>query len=281
MEPMQAGKQTVPVSPGQFIAWLLWLTVATISLFIAGRAIAGSFERSPSAFFALSATLLALAATLSAWWLDAQSPRQREPRSLLATGAFSVLLPIGLGLCLAGPATPATLAVLLLLALTGLVGVGAVTWRLAGPVLSVAGAVEPAAVSSAEFESEPLPVEPEETPIDDWAEETPLDDESVQQQLTRRRLPDGLDVVEAVMRVRFAAGQKHVVLHMPLWPPLAPPMEVECEPLSDHDVRIEATLVRQYGSRIEVTRTGSLDEAEDVTIGVLASGKAVPGEQAA
>ncbi|QDU41445.1 hypothetical protein Mal4_58130 [Maioricimonas rarisocia] len=287
----QARKLSLPIPVGQAVAWVLWLMVAVISLFIAGRAIAGTFERSPSAFLALSLTLLGMSATLTGWWLDSLHESRRDVRTVFLTGAASVLLPVGTGLCVAGAASSATLAILLLLCLGGLTGVGAATWKVAADDAAIPQNVAAAASVPIEtplepetdvesFETEPAadgPAFPEgRTEPDDL-----LTDEHVQQQVIRRQMPDGQDLVEAILRARFQPGQKQCILHVPLWPPLGPPVDVECEPLSDHEVRIEATLVRQYGCRIEVTRTGPRDAAETVSIGVLASGQVVPEQRAA
>ncbi|MFG0332762.1 MAG: hypothetical protein ACF8TS_05300 [Maioricimonas sp. JB049] len=292
MKTSHARMLSLPIPVGQAIAWILWLMVAVISLFIAGRAIAGAFERSPSVLLALSLTALGMAATLTGWWLDSLHETRRDARTVFLTGAASVLIPIGIGLCVAGAASAATLAAFLLLCLGGLAGVGIATWKVAGDE-----AVTRHNVASASGMPIATPLEahgetasPGAGPAREDAhadsshqpdEEDPLDDEHVHQQVIRRRLPDGQDVVEAILRARFEPGQKQSILHVPLWPPLGPPVEVECEPLSDHEVRIEATLVRQYGCRIEVNRTGCRDEAETVSVGVLASGQVLSEQQAA
>ncbi len=92
------------------------------------------------------------------------------------------------------------------------------------------------------------------------------DDEStdghVTQRMTRQTLPDGVEEIEGSVRVLFAVGQRTVSVHVPFAPPFAVTPQVECELVSDEDVRWKVSVVYPYGIRIELKRSASDADAE-------------------
>lgn len=80
---------------------------------------------------------------------------------------------------------------------------------------------------------------------------------------------DGSELIEGVMAVRFEKGQKRANLHVPFSPPLAGVPEVECECLSDEQVRLKVPVRQSYGIRIEARRS-STDEPLDAELSFAA-----------
>ena len=87
-------------------------------------------------------------------------------------------------------------------------------------------------------------------------------DALVTQRMTRQTLPDGVEEIEGSVRVQFAAGQRIVSVHVPFSPPFAVAPQVECELVSDEEVRSKVSVVYPYGIRIELKRSRSDSEAE-------------------
>jgi len=87
-------------------------------------------------------------------------------------------------------------------------------------------------------------------------------DALVTQRMTRQTLPDGVEEIEGSVRVLFAAGQRIVSVHVPFSPPFAVAPQVECELVSDEEVRSKVSVVYPYGIRIELKRSRSDAEAE-------------------
>ena len=80
----------------------------------------------------------------------------------------------------------------------------------------------------------------------------------------------GRDLLRDRITVRFTAGQKTAVVHLPFTPPLESIPEIECEPSDDADVRLRTAAVQTYGARIEVRRTEPVETAANVEIAYAA-----------
>lgn len=91
------------------------------------------------------------------------------------------------------------------------------------------------------------------------------------QQWMSRSRQDGYDVVEGEVQIDFEAGQRLVALHLPFSPPLAATPEFECEGLDEIELSFRTTARHTYGVRVEVSRSGALDEAITARIGWAAS----------
>jgi hypothetical protein len=94
-----------------------------------------------------------------------------------------------------------------------------------------------------------------------------FEDGAVTQRIVRRRTSGG-DIVEALLRVAFQPGEREIALHIPLWPAMATTPTVDCEPLDDSAVETRVTVVQTYGVRIEVRRSGPINAAAVVPLGV-------------
>lgn len=87
-----------------------------------------------------------------------------------------------------------------------------------------------------------------------------------------RSASDGYDAIEGAFRMGFAPGQRQVAIHQPFTPALASAPEIECEAIDgDAEVRIRVTSAEAYGMRIEVIRSGDLDQRQSVQLGYVAS----------
>ncbi len=104
-------------------------------------------------------------------------------------------------------------------------------------------------------------------------------DETVDQQFTRRRAPDGEEVIEGFVRVRFAAGQRTAEAHIAFCPPLEHRPRVEFEAESGPAARIELGQVLPLGARLDVklAQAAAQETAIVVRFTATAESKAVVG----
>jgi len=91
------------------------------------------------------------------------------------------------------------------------------------------------------------------------------------QQLTRTRQSDGTEVIEGMLRVEFAAGQKQAAAHVALTPSMDSLPDIECEPLNGEGIEASVDAVYPHGFRVEVRRVGTADSSETVDIGFQGS----------
>jgi len=99
-------------------------------------------------------------------------------------------------------------------------------------------------------------------------------DQSIVQWMTRRRLPDGGEVVEGAVRIDLDPAEKVGVAHLSFVPPLACDPKAECHLLCDFGGRVRITAAKSYGLRIEARQSGELTLA--TTINVAFSAQAPP-----
>ncbi|TWT39249.1 hypothetical protein [Blastopirellula retiformator] len=88
---------------------------------------------------------------------------------------------------------------------------------------------------------------------------------NVSQQLTRAREAT-TEVVYGFLRADFAVGERHQTLHVAFCPPLASPPEMELCQVEGPEVSVKTSLVEAHGARVELRRSGSLDEAFSVVL---------------
>jgi len=99
-------------------------------------------------------------------------------------------------------------------------------------------------------------------------------DQSIVQWMTRRRLPDGGEVVEGAVRIDLDPAEKVGVAHLSFVPPLACDPKAECHLLCEFGGRVRITAAKSYGLRIEARQSGELTLA--TTINVAFSAQAPP-----
>ncbi|MCC9605850.1 hypothetical protein LOC68_20865 [Blastopirellula sp. JC732] len=88
---------------------------------------------------------------------------------------------------------------------------------------------------------------------------------NVSQQLTRAREAT-TEVVYGYLRADFAVGERHQTLHVAFCPPLASAPEMEICQVEGPEVSVKTTLVEAHGARVELRRSGGLDEAVSVVL---------------
>lgn len=91
-------------------------------------------------------------------------------------------------------------------------------------------------------------------------------DEGLLQQLTRRRLDDGCEVLEGWLRVELTAGQRHAAAHVAICPPLAGQPVCYAEQSDGPDAQIKVAQVLPHGARLEVKLDRPQAEASHVDI---------------
>ncbi|TWT62641.1 hypothetical protein [Rubinisphaera italica] len=100
--------------------------------------------------------------------------------------------------------------------------------------------------------------------------ESVVEDEQVIQWLSRKRQSDGSEVLEGMLRLEMAAGQKQMSAHAVFTPSLSSHPEIECEPLGDADVEASIGEVYPHGFRVDVRRNTNADKPLAVEIGFQA-----------
>ena len=255
----------------RLIPLAIWSALGLLAVVLISRSAAGTFTRPLPTIAPGLIGAAALALSLAAWWWDDRLRRDANAYDRSVRGVIALLPPLAIGITTCGGAS-AAIGVLLGLGLISAAAVLAVTWEL-DPRLALRGpqpfskpgpAVNPAAPP-------PVILPPASSEPDLTAEPQPdsiFSDPGVSQHITRRTTPDGLDCLEALLRIPFAAGEREAVVHLPLHPPLPGPPEVECEPLDDADLTFKVTTAQPYGVRIEVRRGGGYDEPCTFAVGV-------------
>jgi hypothetical protein len=99
-------------------------------------------------------------------------------------------------------------------------------------------------------------------------------DPSIVQWMTRRRLPDGGEIIEGAVRIDLDEAEKVGVAHLSFSPPLSCDPRAECHPLSDFGGRVRITVAKAYGLRIEARQ--SSEPTFSTTINVAFSAEAPP-----
>ena len=101
--------------------------------------------------------------------------------------------------------------------------------------------------------------------------------ENVTQQLTRSSASDGRDTIHALVRGRFAPGQRSLSLHVAFCPPLAATPHVQVRQLQGATVQVKVAQVMPYGTRIDVRLGSFSQQSENVLIELHASERPAAG----
>jgi hypothetical protein len=117
-----------------------------------------------------------------------------------------------------------------------------------------------------------------DTPVDEESEALPNEerdcDDSIVQWMTRRRLPDGGEMIEGAVRIDLDPTEKIGVAHLSFSPPLSCDPKAECHLLGDFDGRVRITAAKSYGLRIEARQSG--EATFGTTIKIAFSAEAPP-----
>ena len=248
-----------------------------VSAVLLGRAVAGGFPSEihwtvrSGAVVAVAG--LALAGSVVEW---ARRVSQQDPAQQIGAGIVLVTLPVAVSvIALSAGASPAGLVFrTLFVGAATLAAVGVPLRRLAEEAIrELAGEL----VSNADTSVQPatktneiVPAEP--APFSLRPAHTIAEDELVQ--TWSRALRDGTEVIEAEVSARFAAGERQVLVHIPIQPVLASTPVVECEPVEAAAVDLHVDLATPFGVRIRATRSDDVKSPACVAVSVLMSAAA-------
>jgi hypothetical protein len=253
--------------------------LALLAALVVARRLSGVFDAAVSpavpCVAATIATVLSVASLLLLRTADRPVPARR---ALLVTALVAVLSPMALGAALW--VTPSAFVGGYLLALTfaALACAVAIHDAADGSILTTRLR---SALSGSEAKQEwvtlpacppafssPVPREHTVGPqsnegSDDLADKEPtsspseeiLADDSIVQWMTRRRLPDGGEVIEGAVSIDFEPGERIGVVHLSFLPPLGGDPNADCHLLCDFDARVRVAAAKSYGLRIEARRS--------------------------
>ncbi|WP_237228441.1 hypothetical protein [Rubinisphaera sp. JC750] len=121
--------------------------------------------------------------------------------------------------------------------------------------------------------------------LESAAVEPEINEDAVNDDLTqwlkRKRLEDGGEEVEGMLRLEMASGQTQRSAHVTFSPALAMTPEIECEPLCDVDVEASIGDAYPHGFRVDVRRGRANAEAVTIEIGFQAIATADTSSNAA
>lgn len=247
-----------------------WLPPETPWLAFAAAACVGTAQGAAWCAFARNA--LRTSHPVAAWLA-------RRPRLAAGLGALVVAGPAGLaGLALfpaAGEFAAGGLATIVVLlgagtwCLTAELEAERAVWRESLPPLATRTlAADDARASRTELAGG-TPIG-DEARNEEGADDEPegFNDEGLLQEVRRTRWPDGTQALDATLAAEFPAGARNVSLHLPIWPLLPGELDVTAEPVdADGDeVRVAVGMVRSFGIRLDVRRTGGIEDPARVVI---------------
>lgn len=247
------------------------------------RALAGSFDFGLH-WMIRSGTVMVLAGLALGGWFAEWRKRvsAHDPVAQIGLGVLLVALPIAMGLAaLSASASPAGLVFR-----SGLL-VAATLWAVWRPLRQLveeatrelAGVRRPVAPAEPISAAPPVPLAvsaPE--PAVASEPETLSPDELVQ--TWSRTLTEGTESIEAEVAARFAAGERQVLIHIPIQPVLAASPAVECEPVDGSDLDLSVDLVTPFGVRIRATRGGDAKAPACIAVAVLMSAETAVSDAA-
>lgn len=232
----------------------LGIAGGTILVVLLARTAVGAIDRQPAPMAIAALAALGSALGMAVWRLnDAARPTREWPRRA-ARAAAAVLSGLLFGLLVAQDSVSGVASVVVI-ALTWSVAATVRIWRTTEIDRITAPGVNVVPVANAN------------TGIAADTAITVADDPSVQLQLCRRRTADG-ESIELHARLEFVAGAREAVLHVPFWPALAAPPDVECEPLEGDDIELRVTSAEPYGLRIEGRLASAATAPRTVLIGI-------------
>jgi hypothetical protein len=95
-----------------------------------------------------------------------------------------------------------------------------------------------------------------------------------------RTVTEGTESIEAEVAARFAAGERQVLIHIPIQPVLSASPAVECEPVDGSDLDLSVDLVTPFGVRIRATRGGDAKAPACMAVAVLMSAETAVSDAA-
>ena len=266
-----------------FSALLPWAIASIFALLplaavvLLTRRLSGSLQ-SPLSAAGLITVALAMAAaatTLRFLWRHAHpSPRRWQATALVLLAPMASIAAAGFAICLPG----ASVGVLVVFWAILLLEEGVATVSLlydfrAGLIFGTAVAED-----IAPFPSEPLPddattqreirIDPPHLPPRD-----PPDDDFTQQ-LTRRRDPEGVDMLHGQLRALFLPGQQTTSVHVAFCPPFPRAPQVAAEQIDGPTARVKIVQTLPHGARLDVRFATPTTSAASVLLEFIASDQA-------
>lgn len=249
------------------------------------RALSGSFA--PGLHWGIrSGTVVVLSGLALGGWFAEWRRRvsSHDPVTQIGFGTLLVAIPIAAGLAaLSAGASPAGLVFR-----SGLL-MSATLWAVWSPLRQLvdeatrelAGVGRPNAGAAAEPQASAPAVAIVSSSSESSAvtnPETLPPDELVQ--TWSRTVTEGTESIEAEVAARFAAGERQVLIHIPIQPVLSASPAVECEPVDGSDLDLSVDLVTPFGVRIRATRGGDAKAPACMAVAVLMSAETAVSDAA-
>jgi len=284
--------------------------ITLLTVVVVSRRLSGAFQQPiPAAVPCFVATLSALLSLAALALRTTAGPRIASSRKRIFSAALAVLPPVALGAGLWVSPSAFVGGYLVALTMACVLSAVAIDDRAEGspfanslrsnlfqqPATVGRTGGSPASVHSRGVEEQlcwtsrdltelpEVPFHPEETPaVDPSAEDGSLEtpdedsesDDSIVQWMTRRRLPDGGEMIEGAVRIDLDPAEKIGVAHLSFSPPLGCDPKAECHLLCDFDGRVRITAAKSYGLRIEARQSG--EATFGTTIKIAFSAEAPP-----
>jgi hypothetical protein len=286
---------------------LLLITAVVIS-----RRLAGSFAGPATAAVPCTVATFAAALSLAALGLwRAASGSTGSPKILIVVGLLTVVPPVALGAALWIAPSAFVGGYLVALAAACALAAIAIEDHASGSLLTTglraalfqreapsqskrqAVAVTPAtatSIAASVTDSVASALIAEEMPdadltsgddLEETTEDEAQTDSSLVQSMTRRRLPDGGEMVEGAVRIELGASDKVGVAHLAFSPPLPHDPEAECHLISDFAGRVRITTSKAYGLRIEARLSGDPTTAAVIHVAFSAVAQSAANRAAA
>ncbi len=231
-----------------------------------------------------SGTVVVLAGLALGGWFAEWRRRvsAHDPVTQIGVGTLLVAIPIAAGLAaLSAGASPAGLVFR-----SGLL-VSATLWAVWSPLRQLveeatrelAGVGRPGAAAEPQASAPPVAIvssSSESSALNN--PETLPPDELVQ--TWSRTVTEGTESIEAEVAARFAAGERQVLIHIPIQPVLSASPAVECEPVDGGDLDLSVDLVTPFGVRIRATRGGDAKAPACMAVAVLMSAETAVSDAA-
>lgn len=271
-----ATSERIPPSARRGLTWLLGTGGAIVLVIVLARTAVGAIDvrLAPWAVAVLSA--IGFSVSIGIWRLDDADRADDDWRRRLIGAAAAWLSGLLFGLLIAGPSAAGAASVAAV-AITWAAAIGARLWRTcdllrqwevsATPATRAPDRSSGASLDSPATPPTPIPVADAPPSLLERAPDLPDEDLSLRMELRRRATPEA-ETIEITARLEFPAGAREAVLHVPFWPALRSPPEVECEPLESDNIDLRITAAESYGLRIEGRLPAAATAAHTVLIGI-------------
>lgn len=236
------------------VAGVIWTALTLAAVVLLSRRLGGFSKFPPSALVAAIAAV-SFVLSFAALLIERSrfDRRLQTPFVKIGLVVMTVLPPVVIGLSMSAPeATAGQMAVL---------------------TLGLASGVAATVLSSSHERKASNGVLRNESPTNLTESLSPEDHvEQPDQWMSRTELDGGLgETVEGTVTVRFAAGEKTAVVHIAFCPPLPGIPELECEPTDGTQLRWKLAVAQPYGVRIDIRRSGDIDQPQAVPLAWFAS----------